>query len=263
MDPHHQHALLESRRQFLGRSGISIGTVSIGSMALTMLLGNDARAQGQTAEQAGLPGLPHFAPKAKRVIYLMQSGAPSHVDLFDHKPDLAKRRGEELPESVTMGQRLTTMTAGQKSKPVLPGIAGFRQHGACGAWVCDFLPHTAGIADELCFVKSMHTDAINHAPAVTFWLSGAELPGRPSMGAWLAYGLGSENANLPAFVVMTSRDQEGSCGQLFYEWYWGSGFLPSKFQGVKFRSGGEPVLYLSNPEGLPREARREWLYHLA
>lgn len=258
MNPEHQDALLRTRRQFLGRSGISIG-----SAALALLLGDDVGAQGQTTGQAGLAGLPHFAPSAKRVIYLMQSGAPSHVDLFDHKPDLAKRRGEELPESVTMGQRLTTMTAGQKTKPVLPGITGFRQHGACGAWVCDFLPHTAGVADELCFVKSMHTDAINHAPAVTFWLTGAELPGRPSMGAWLAYGLGSENANLPAFVVMTSRDQEGSCGQLFYEWYWGSGFLPSKFQGVKFRSGGEPVLYLSNPDGLPREARREWLDHLA
>src|SRR5262249_48310562 len=204
----------------------------------------------------GLPGLPHFAPKAKRVIYLMQGGAPSHVDLFDYKPQLAKRRGEELPPSVQMGQRLTTMTAGQKSKPVLPGITGFKQYGKSGAWLCDFLPHTSSIADDLCFVKSLHTEAINHAPAVTFFLTGAELPGRPSIGAWLAYGLGSLNKNLPTFVVMTSRDKEASCGQLFYEHYWGAGFLPSRFQGVKLRSEGDRVLSLSNPAGMSREVRR-------
>ena len=258
MDPCSTAALLATRRQFLGASGISLGTA-----ALSTLLGGDARADVASAGSAALAGLPHFAPKAKRVIFLMQSGAPSHVDLFDYKPDLARRRGEELPESVTMGQRLTTMTSGQKSKPVLPGIAPFRQHGQSGAWLCDFLPHTATVADELCFIKSMHTDAINHAPATSFAFTGAEQPGRPSMGAWLSYGLGSDNENLPAFVVLTSRDKEASCGQLFYEHYWGSGFLPSRFQGVKFRSSGDPVLYLSNPDGLASDLRREWLDHLA
>lgn len=258
MHPLFERARQQTRRQFLASTGVSLGALALGT-----LLREEGLAADRTSETGALPGLPHFAPKAKRVIYLMQSGAPSHVDLFDYKPELAKRRGEELPASVSMGQRLTTMTAGQKSKPVLPGIAGFKQYGESGAWVCDFLPHTGAIADDLCFVKSMHTDAINHAPAVTFWLTGAELPGRPSIGAWLSYGLGSENANLPAFVVLTSRDQEGSCGQLFYEWYWGSGFLPTKYQGVKFRSGGEPVLYLSNPEGLDGQLRREWLDRLA
>lgn len=257
MDPRHESARLQTRRTFLGQSGFALGAA-----ALSTLLSGEAGADAG-ANTGTVPLGPHSLGRAKRVIYLMQSGAPSQVDLFDYKPELAKRRGMELPESVTMGQRLTTMTAGQKSKPVLPGITGFKQYGRSGAWVCDYLPHTASVADELCFVKTMHTDAINHAPAVTFWLSGAELPGRPSFGSWLSYGLGSENSNLPAFVVLTSRDKEASCGQLFYEHYWGSGFLPSRFQGVKFRSSGDPVLYLSNPDGLSTAARREWLDHLA
>lgn len=254
MDPRVESELLQTRRTFLGRSGVTLGAT-----ALSLLLSKESRGESAGAGPRG----PHTLGRAKRVIYLMQSGAPSQVDLFDYKPELAKLRGTELPESVTMGQRLTTMTAGQKSKPVLPGITGFKQYGQSGATVCDYLPHTASIADDLCFIKTMHTDAINHAPAVTFWLTGAELPGRPSFGSWLSYGLGSENSNLPAFVVLTSRDKEASCGQLFYEHYWGSGFLPSRFQGVKFRSSGDPVLYLSNPEGLSSAARREWLDHLA
>ena len=223
MDPRIEQRLLQARRQFLGRSGVSIGMA-----ALASLMGDDVRGEtsltgvgssdAATVGQRGLPGLPHFAPKAKRVIYLMQSGAPSHVDLFDYKPGLDKRRGEELPESVTKGQRLTTMTAGQKSKPFLPSISGFKQFGECGRWVSNFLPFTGEIADRLCFIKSMHTDAINHAPAVTFWLTGAEMPGRPTLGAWASYGLGSDNENLPSYVVLTSRDTEGSCGQLFYDW---------------------------------------------
>jgi Protein of unknown function (DUF1501) len=253
MNPITEHQLQLTRRDFFGRVGFGIGAA-----ALATVLGQDAG-----AATGGLPGLPHFAPKAKRVIYLLQGGAPSHVDLFDYKPGLAKRRGQELPASVQMGQRLTTMTAGQKSRPVLPGIAGFKQHGKSGAWVCNFLPHTGSIADDLCFVRSMHTEAINHAPAVTLFLTGAELPGRPSIGAWLSYGLGSMNQNLPTFVVMTSRDREASCGQIFYEHYWGSGFLPSKYQGVKFRPNGDPVLYLSNPSGMTREVRRGLLDDLA
>jgi hypothetical protein len=260
MNPYFEQQLLQTRRTFLGRSGVALGAA-----ALATLLGEDNYAAvPQSAEATGgLTDLPHHLPKAKRVIYLMQSGAPSQVDLFDYKPELKKRRGEELPESVHKGQRLTTMTAGQSKKAVLPSIANFKQHGQCGAWVSDFLPHTGSIADELCFIRSMHTDAINHAPAVTFWLTGGELPGRPSTGAWVSYGLGSENANLPAFIVLTSIDKQKSCGQLFFEHYWGSGFLPSRYQGVKFRSSGDPVLYLSNPEGLDANTRREWLDSLA
>src|SRR5262245_19155346 len=166
-----------TRRQFFGRSAVGIGAA-----ALSSLLGKDLRGAG------GLPGLPHFAPKARRVIYLLQNGAPSHVDLFDYKPGLKKRRGQELPDSVRMGQLLSTMTGGQKEKKLLPGITGFRQHGWSGAWICDFLPHTASIADDLCLVRSMYTSAINHAPAITSFLSGAEQPGRPSMASWLSYG---------------------------------------------------------------------------
>src|SRR5207253_159256 len=211
----------------------------------------------------GLPSLPHFAPKAKRVIYLLQNGAPTHVDLYDYKPMLAQWRGREIPASVLGGRRFSTMTSGQTSKPALPNITRFARHGQSGAWVCDFLPQIASIADELCFIKSMHTTQINHAPAITFFLTGGEQPGRPSMGAWLSYGLGSETQDLPAFVVMTSRDKEASCGQIFYDFYWGSGFLPTRFQGVKFRGSGDPVLYLSNPDGMSRQVRREILDDLA
>ncbi|MGH7200756.1 MAG: DUF1501 domain-containing protein, partial [Planctomycetaceae bacterium] len=251
-----QHLL--TRRTLLTQAGTGVGLA-----ALAALLGRDASAaETNRTNRGGLPGLPHFAPRAKRVISLMQSGAPSHVDLFDYKPLLAERRGEEIPESVHQGQKLSTMTAG-KGKPCLGAIAPMRQHGECGAWLSDFLPHTASIADDLCFIKSMKTEAVNHAPAMTFLLTGAEQPGRPSMGAWLSYGLGSTNDNLPTFCVMTSQDREGSCGQLFYDFYWGSGFLPSKHQGVKFRGGGDPVLYLSNPPGMDADVRRDLLDGLA
>lgn len=258
MHPLREASLNLTRREFFGRTATGIGTA-----ALATLLSEDALAAGSEQPIGALPNLPHFAPKAKRVIYLMQGGAPSHVDLFDYKPGLAKRRGEDLPASVHMGQRLTTMTAGQKTRPVLPGITGFKQFGQSGAWVCDFLPHTGSIADEACFIKSMYTEAINHAPAVTLFMTGSEIPGRPSMGAWLSYGLGSLNQNLPTFVVMTSRDKEASCGQLFFDYYWGSAFLASKYQGVKFRSEGDPVLYLSNPQGMSNEVRRGLLDDLA
>jgi hypothetical protein len=206
---------------------------------------------------------PHFAPRAKRVIYLFQNGAPTHVDLFDYKPMLTKWRGKQIPDSVVGGKRFSTMTSGQTVRPCLPEITKFAQHGKSGAWVSDFMPHTAGIADDLCFIKSMHTEQVNHAPAITFFLTGGEMPGRPSMGAWLTYGLGSDTQELPGFVVMTSRDKEASCGQIFYDFYWGSGFLPSRYQGVKFRGSGDPVLYLSNPDGMSREVRRTVLDDLA
>jgi hypothetical protein len=258
MDPRRSDPLAITRRHFLGNASLGLGAA-----ALASLLGRDGlQAAGAASGMPALPGLPHFAPRAKRVIYLMQNGAPSHVDLFDWKPGLARLRGQDLPPSVQMGQRLTTMTQGQKQR-VLPAIAPFRRHGRSGLWLSDFLPHTASIADDICVVKSLHTEAINHAPALTFFFTGAEQPGRPSMGSWVTYGLGSANDNLPAFVVLTSRDKEASCGQIFYDFYWGSGFLPSKYQGVKFRGSGDPVLYLSNPEGVTPRVRRGFLDDLA
>jgi hypothetical protein len=257
MHPTDERALLLTRRHFFGRSATGLGTA-----ALASLLAHDSHAADRK-RVGGLTGLPHFAAKAKRVIYLFQNGAPTHVDLFDYKPELTRRKGEQIPDSVVKGARFSTMTSGQTVRPCLPEITKFKQHGQSGAWVSDFLPHTAGIADELCFVKSMFTTQVNHAPAICFFLTGSEMPGRPSMGAWLTYGLGSETEDLPGFVVMTSRDKEASCGQIFYDFYWGSGFLPTKFQGVKFRGQGDPVLYLSNPDGLSKDSRRASLDDLA
>jgi hypothetical protein len=211
----------------------------------------------------GLPGLPHFAPKAKRVIYLFQNGAPTHVELFDYKPRLRQLHGQPVPDSYVAGRRFSTMTGSPHGKLLLAPVEPFQQHGRCGAWVSRFLPHTAGIVDDLCFVKSMHTEAVNHAPAITFFLTGAELPGRPTLGAWLTYGLGSATDQLPGFVVMTSVSRGTTCGQIFYDFYWGSGFLPSRYQGVKFRGSGDPVLYLSNPDGLSRPMRRGQLDDIA
>ncbi len=260
-----------NRRAMLGQTAAGIGSVALAAMlagdACGAGEGSDVGGRGsgraELKQFGGLEGLPHFAPKVKRVIFLLMSGAPSQVDLLDYKPDLEKRRGEDLPQSVQMGQRLTTMTAGQAKKLVLPSRAAYQQRGECGMWISDLLPHTASIADEICLIKSMHTESINHAPAVTKLFTGAEQPGRPSMGAWLAYGLGNQTQDLPTFCVMTSRDKEGTCGQLFYDYYWGSGFLPTKFQGVKFRDKGSPVLYLDNPAGISRDLRREQLDDLA
>ena len=237
-----------NRRQFLGGLSLSIGAPAFhGLLAADALGGSDPG------------GLPHFPPTAKRVIYLMQSGGPSHVDLFDDKPTLKKMQGEEVPESILQGLRQTTMTAGQKSKPCLAAAFGGSQRGESGMWISDLLPHTAKIVDDLCFVRSVHGEQINHAPAMTQMLTGHNLPGRPSIGAWLNYGLGSMTDDLPSFVVMTSQDKEGSCGQLFFDYYWGAGFLPGKHQGVPFRGAGDPVLYLSNPKGVSRNARRAML----
>jgi hypothetical protein len=202
-------------------------------------------------------GLPHFAGKAKRVIYLFQHGAPSQLDLFDYKPDLAPQRGKELPDSIRKGQRLTGMTAFQASFPSAPSIFQFKQHGSGGVWFSELLPHTARMADQICVVKSMHTEAINHDPAVTFFQTGFQLAGRPSMGAWLSYGLGSANKDLPAFVVMVSQGK--GAAQALADRAWGSGFLPTKYQGVKFRAAADPVLYLSNPDGYEPTARRRFL----
>lgn len=240
-----------TRRHFFGRNASGLGIA-----ALAHLMGRDAEAG------SGLPGLPHFAPKAKHVIYLFQSGGPSQIDLFDHKPKLKQLHGTELPDSVRRGQRLTGMTASQTSFPVHETWFEFKQRGESGAWVSELLPYTAQIADKLSFIRTMHTEAINHDPAVTYFQTGAQLAGRPSIGAWLSYGLGTENEDLPAFVVMTSRGS-GRVGQALYTRLWGSGFLPSRYQGVKFRSQGDPVLYLSNPAGVDRDRRRMFLDDLS
>ncbi len=237
-----------SRRQFIGSGGFSLGAIAAGSLLAS---------ESGDASSAIEASLPHFAPKAKRVIFLTQSGGPSQIELFDHKPQLGKLAGTELPDSVRQGQRLTGMTKNQKQL-ILPSVAKFRRHGRCGAMVGEWLPHLGAIADEVCFVKSMVTDQINHAPAMTKFLTGHQLVGRPSFGCWASYGLGSENKNLPDYVVMLSRMQRGS-DQPLYDHYWGSGFLPSEHQGVKLRSARDPVLYLKDPDGFPRELRREML----
>jgi len=217
----------------------------------------------QAGHAGGQAGFPNFAPRAKRVIYLFQSGAPSQLDLFDHKPGLEKLRGTELPDSIRRGQRLTGMTSSQSSFPIAPSRYKFRQHGKAGAWISELLPHIARQADELCFVKTVHTEAINHDPAVTFFQTGHQLAGRPSMGSWLSYGLGSANQDLPTFVTMISRGSGNPNDQPLYDRLWGSGFLPTQHQGVKFRSQGDPVLYLSNPEGYQPSDRRRMLDDLA
>ena len=232
-----------TRREFFGRTSAGIGIA-----ALSSLIGTDI---GVAA--------PHFAPRAKRVIYLFMHGGPSSLDLFDHKPDLKRLHGQELPSSVRGGQRLTGMTSGQSTFPVAGSLFDFQRHGQSGAWVSELLPHTAGVVDELCIVRSMHTEAINHDPAVTLLQTGHQQPGRPSFGAWASYGLGSENANLPAFVVLISRGSAARPADPLYARLWGAGFLPSNHQGVSLRSSGDPVLYLSNPAGLSADARREQL----
>ncbi|HVX63322.1 MAG TPA: DUF1501 domain-containing protein [Pirellulales bacterium] len=258
MQPMADNSLQLTRRHFFGRTAAGLGVA-----ALASLLGEQAATANEADATGGLPGLPHFAPKAKRVIYLFQSGAPSQMDLFDYKPRLADLRGKELPDSIRRGQRLTGMTATQASFPIAPSKFKFAQHGESGAWLSELLPHTARIADRLCFIKSMHTEAINHDPAVTFFQTGAQLAGRPSMGAWLSYGLGAENRDLPAFVAMVSQGSGNPNDQPLYDRLWGSGFLPTKFQGIKFRSAGDPVLYLSNPAGMKVDVRRRMLDDLA
>lgn len=218
---------------------------------------------GTAALSTLLNGAVHFPAKAKRVIYLHQSGAPSQLDLFDPKPKLADRFGEELPDSIRKGQRLTGMTSNQKSFPVAPSKFKFAQHGQSGTWLSELLPHTASIVDDITVIKSMHTEAINHDPAITFIQTGSQIAGRPCFGSWISYGLGSENKDLPAFVVLISRGSGRRFDQPLYDRLWGSGFLPTRYQGVKFRSGGDPVLYLSNPEGVSPQVRRSMLDDIA
>jgi hypothetical protein len=231
-----------TRRHFFGRAATGVGVAALASLEL--------------------PAETHFPPTAKRIIYLFQSGGPSQMELFDYKPRLKEFQGTDLPESIRAGQRLTNMSSAQLSFPVVPSRFAFAQYGQSGAWVSELMPYTAKVADEITFIKSAYTEAINHDPAVTFLQTGSQIAGRPSMGSWVVYGLGSESKDLPAFVVMISPGGGGS-GQPLYDRLWGAGFLPSRYQGVKFRSVGDPVLFLSNPEGFSAEQRRDYLDALA
>lgn len=236
-----------TRRQFFSRSGTSVGLAALGSLLQ------------RAGFSAPLSGLPHFPPTAKRVIFLHQSGGPSQLDLFDYKPDLRKRQGTELPDSVRMGQRITGMTSGQGTLPVASSMFKFEQHGQSGAWVSELMPNTAKIVDDLTIIKTVNTEAINHDPAITFIQTGSQQPGRPSMGSWVSYGLGSANDNLPAFVVLLSQAQAINTDQPLFSRLWSSGFLPSSHQGVRFRAGGDPVLYLEDAPGISRDVRRDML----
>jgi hypothetical protein len=241
------------RRAFLNHSASAMGAAAIAG-----LMARDNQAKASAAGQ-----LTHFAPKAKRIVYLFQSGGPSHLELLDYKPNLKKLHGTELPDSIRHGQRLTGMTSGQKSFPVIAPKFKFHQTGQAGTWVSELLPHTARVMDDICLIRSMHTEAINHDPAITFIQTGSQQPGRPSLGAWLSYGLGSEADDLPAFIVLISHGSGKDANQGLLERLWGSGFLPSSHQGVKFRSSGDSVLYLSDPPGMDRDLRRQMLDGLA
>ena len=245
-----------SRRQFLNRFGMGLGGVALAEMlSKDQALG----AVSSAATERGVLGGTHMPPRAKRIIYLFMSGGPSHLDLLDYKPLLNQRNGEQLPDSVRGGQRLTGMSGNQSSIPLVGSPFKFTRHGAGGAWFSDQLPHTASIADELCVVRSMYTESINHGPGVTFFQTGSQIAGRPSMGSWLSYGLGQDNANLPSFVVLITK---GKGGQPLGAHLWGSGFLPTKHQGVLFRAAKDPVLYLGNPDGVSGESRRMMLDRL-
>jgi len=237
-----------SRRDFLARTGLGVGAAALSDLFTGPV-------SAATTAAAGLGGLPHFAPRAKRVICLFQSGGPSHLDLLDHKPVLSQRFNEDLPDSVRQGQRVTGMVSGQSRLALQPTKWGFGRGGSCGMEIGDLLPHIRAAADDICLIRSMHTEAINHDPAITFFQTGSQLPGRPSMGAWTDYGLGHMNESLPAFVVLVSVNKERS-GQGLLSRLWGSGFLPSRHQGVQFRASGPAVLYLEDPPGITRERRR-------
>ena len=261
MDPRYEHFLLQNRRQFFSRAATGIGGMALASLLNPRLLADDADATD--VHFSGAMKRPHHKPTAKRIIYLFMAGAPSQIDTFDYKPTLNNMFNVDLPESVRMGQRLTTMTSKQSRFPLAPSIFKFNQYGQQGAWISDLLPHTASVADDLCIIKTIHTEAINHDPAITYIMTGAQQPGRPSMGAWLSYGLGSMNDDLPTFVVLHSTWSAKRDAQALYSRLWGSGFLPSKYQGVSLRSKGDPVLYLSNPPGVDRATRRRMLDGLA
>jgi hypothetical protein len=250
-----EFGLNENRRKFLSKVSLGIGSLALGSLLIPDLF------KGKSGEDALMEALPHFAPKAKRVIYLFQNGAPSQLETFDYKPLLNQQIGQELPDSIRAGQRLTGMTAGQSSFPLVGSFFKFNQYGESRAWISEAFPHTAKVVDDICIIKSMHTEAINHDPALTFFQTGAQVGNRPSMGAWLSYGLGSENSNLPSFCVLLSRGKGN--GQGVYSKLWTNGFLDSVHQGVQFSASEDPVLYLKDPKGMNREDRRRMLDKLA
>ena len=259
MDPRRESSLLETRRHFFGRMATGIGTA-----ALASLLNPESFAgTNQAPIDSGVLSEPHFRPKAKRIISLFMSGAPSQIDLFDYKPKMQDVFDTELPDSVRMGQRLTTMTSGQKRFPIAPSMFRFARHGDSGVWISELLPHVASMADDLCIIRSIHTEAINHDPAITYIQTGRQIPGWPSMGAWLSYGLGSMNYDLPSFVVLHSTWSAKRDAQALYERLWGAGFLPSRHAGVAMRSQGDPVLYLTNPPGVGSQTRRTMLDGIA
>ena len=255
MNPFFENRLNVNRRHFLGKLSLGLGSAALGSLLIPDLFSSAGE------EQASIVGLPHFAPKAKRIIYLHQNGAPSQLESFDYKPMLNKMAGQDLPESIRNGQRLTGMTSEQKKFPLIGSYFKFAQYGKSGAWVSELFPHMASIVDDLCIIKTMHTEAINHDPALTFMQTGAQQGNRPSMGAWLSYGLGSDNKNLPAFCVLLSRGRGN--GQGVYSKLWTNGFLDSIHQGVQFSSSEEPVLYLNDPSGMSKEGRRRMLDKLS
>ena len=258
-NPLFDHLNRLNRRELFGNAASGVG---LAALAKLMGTGDAYGADGDAKPQRGfpgLPGLPHFPPKAKRVVVLWQGGGPSHVDLFDDKPKMREMVGQNIPDSIRGTTRLSTMSSGYGKWPCLPAIKPHRSYGQSGIVMSEMLPNVGAIADDICLVRSMHTEAVNHAPGVTFFMTGSQVPGRPSMGAWLSYGLGSVTDNLPTFVVMTSSDRAKTCGQLFFDYYWGSGFLPSRYQGVRFRNTGDLVPYLANPPGVSAEARRALL----
>ena len=260
MNPCREAALVETRRHFFSRTATGIGTAALASLVKPELFAANSQEQGRIG---GIPGVPHFAPKAKRVIYLFMSGAPSQLDMWDYKPKMHDWFDKDLPDSVRNGQRITTMTSGQARFPIAPSTFKFKQHGSNGAWVSEILPYTARMVDELAVIKTINTEAINHDPAITYIQTGSQLPGRPSTGAWMSYGLGTMNQNLPAFVVLHSTVGGSFGGQALYSRLWGAGFLSTRYQGVSLRSTGDPVLYLSNPEGMSEKMRRRMLDQLS
>ena len=255
MHPSHEAALTETRRRFFGRSARGLG-----NLALFSLLAESSKAGAMKAAVGGLPGLPHFAPKAKRAIYLHMLGAPPQMETFDYKPAMGTWFDKDLPDSIRQGQRLTTMTSGQTRFPIAPSVFKFQQHGQSGAWVSELLPYTAKMTDDIAIIRSMHTDAINHEPAVTFLQTGFMIAGKPCIGSWIAYGLGSMNRDLPTFVVLNATHSNPKANvQAISARLWSSGFLPGQYSGVSFRSTGDPVLYIGNPDGVPTQVRRRML----
>ncbi len=263
---HRENIARVTRRQLFGSAASGIGVAALASLLKTDSVFGAENAGVNKRPSRGIPGLPdlpHHAAHARRVIVFWQGGGPSHVDLFDDKPRLRELAGQNVPDSVRGNTRLSTMSSGYAKWPCVPSIKPHRVYGHCGMMMSEMLPNVGALADDICLVRSLHTEAVNHAPGVTLFMTGSQIPGRPSMGAWLSYGLGSETDNLPTFVVMTSSDQGKTCGQLFFDYYWGSGFLPSRFQGVRFRNTGDLVPYLANPPGVSRLARRALLDDMA